>query len=106
MNEGGGPIPMRSKQVAQNCLLVSHNALNKGLCKRSKRWKGMKPCICICCGEPISQGGNRLSRNPNICPACSSFADTMDEGEQCNSLQSSLEAPLTEIDDAPSCNPS
>jgi hypothetical protein len=39
----------------------------------------MKPTICICCGEPIADHGNALSRNPNICACCSSLADGMDE---------------------------
>jgi hypothetical protein len=40
--------------------------------------KGMKPRICICCGEEISGHGNTLSRNPNLCASCSSLADGMD----------------------------
>jgi hypothetical protein len=39
----------------------------------------MNPSICVCCGEPISQAGNTLSRNPNLCACCSSFVDGMDE---------------------------
>jgi hypothetical protein len=35
----------------------------------------VQPRICICCGEPIAQGSNKLSRNPNICASCSSMAD-------------------------------
>ena len=31
--------------------------------------------ICICCGEPMAQHGNALSRNPNICASCSSILD-------------------------------
>ena len=38
----------------------------------------MKPRICICCGEEISEHGNTLSRNPNLCASCSSLADGMD----------------------------
>jgi hypothetical protein len=39
----------------------------------------MKPRICICCGEPIPEPGNALSRNPNVCASCSSLADGMEE---------------------------
>jgi hypothetical protein len=41
----------------------------------------MKRRICICCGEEISERGNVLSRNPNLCASCSSLADGMDDGE-------------------------
>ena len=39
----------------------------------------MNPSVCICCGERIAEKGNALSRNPNICAACSSLADGMEE---------------------------
>ncbi|HWX20803.1 MAG TPA: hypothetical protein VN578_12970 [Candidatus Binatia bacterium] len=39
----------------------------------------MKPRICICCGETMSERGNALSRNPNVCASCSSLADGMDD---------------------------
>ena len=39
----------------------------------------MNSRICMCCGEPMSEKGNALSRNPNICASCSSMADGMDE---------------------------
>ena len=38
----------------------------------------MKPRICVCCGEPIVEKGNALSRNPNVCASCSSMVDGMD----------------------------
>ena len=38
----------------------------------------MNPRICVCCGEPIAEEGNSLSRNPNVCPSCSSMADGME----------------------------
>jgi hypothetical protein len=34
--------------------------------------------ICICCGEPMVELGNALSRNPNVCASCSSLADGME----------------------------
>jgi len=37
----------------------------------------MRPRICICCGEPMSETGNAFSRNPNMCSSCSSMADGM-----------------------------
>ena len=39
----------------------------------------MNPSVCICCGEPIREPGNILSRNPNICASCSSLVDGMEE---------------------------
>lgn len=37
------------------------------------------PHICICCGEPMAEGANKLSRNPNVCACCSSLLDGMDD---------------------------
>ena len=39
----------------------------------------MNSRICVCCGEPMPEKGNALSRNPNICASCSSMADGMEE---------------------------
>jgi hypothetical protein len=39
----------------------------------------MKPRICMCCGEPLPEGENVLSRNPNVCASCSSMDDGMGE---------------------------
>ena len=39
----------------------------------------MRPRVCICCGELMSERGGSLSRNPNICESCSSLADGADE---------------------------
>ena len=41
--------------------------------------KQMNSRICRCCGEPMPEKGNPLSRNPNICASCSSMADGMEE---------------------------
>jgi hypothetical protein len=41
----------------------------------------MNSRICRCCGEPMPEKGNSLSRNPNICASCSSMADGMDESD-------------------------
>jgi hypothetical protein len=41
--------------------------------------KKMNSRICRCCGEPMPEKGNPLSRNPNICASCSSMADGMEE---------------------------
>jgi hypothetical protein len=37
--------------------------------------------ICICCGEPMVEGGNSLSRNPNVCASCSSLSDGMEHAQ-------------------------
>jgi hypothetical protein len=42
----------------------------------------MKPRICMCCGEPMAEGANSKSRNPNVCASCSSLADGMGEGPE------------------------
>ena len=39
----------------------------------------MNSRICRCCGEPMPEKGNDLSRNPNICASCSSMADGMED---------------------------
>lgn len=41
----------------------------------------MNPRVCICCGEPIGEKSDALSRNPNLCASCSSLADGSDEAE-------------------------
>ena len=38
--------------------------------------------ICRCCGEPMSETGNALSRNPNICASCSSMADGIEDSTE------------------------
>lgn len=43
----------------------------------------MNPRICKCCGEPIHEEGNALSRNPNVCASCSSLADGMEDSNVC-----------------------
>lgn len=45
--------------------------------------------ICICCGEPMVERGNALSRNPNVCASCSSLADGMEEASRSNGAQAS-----------------
>ena len=52
--------------------------------------KDMKPRICICCGEEISEHGNTLSRNPNLCASCSSLADGMDLSDHSMLLEENL----------------
>jgi len=47
--------------------------------ERCEAWIGMNPRICRCCGEPIAEQGNQLSRNPNVCACCSSMMDGMEE---------------------------
>jgi len=35
--------------------------------------------VCVCCGDPIAERGNDLSRNPNVCASCSSLSDGTEE---------------------------
>ena len=53
----------------------------------------MKARICVCCGEPIPESGNALSRNPNICASCSSLADGLDEADTPESSRPEREQP-------------
>ncbi len=39
----------------------------------------MKPGVCVCCAELMSDRGGSLSGNPNICASCSSLLDAMDD---------------------------
>ena len=56
--------------------------------------------ICRCCGEPMSETGNALSRNPNICASCSSMADGIEDSteveESCLGLSREPAAPIAE----------
>jgi hypothetical protein len=52
----------------------------------------MTSTVCRCCGEPMPERGNTLSRNPNICASCSSMADGMEES---NVPQNTSVAPET-----------
>jgi hypothetical protein len=54
----------------------------------------MKPRICVCCGEPISEKGNALSRNPNMCASCSSLADGIEETDTPEPPRPEQERPL------------
>ena len=42
----------------------------------------MSARVCMCCGQPLSKKGDLLSRNPNICPSCSSLLDGMEEAAE------------------------
>lgn len=53
----------------------------------------MKPRVCVCCGEPISEKGSALSRNPNMCASCSSLADGMGEADEQQPLSPQVEQP-------------
>jgi len=55
----------------------------------------MKPSICICCGEPMNERGNALSRNPNVCASCSSLADGIDDSGIGDFADGSLPEPST-----------
>lgn len=60
----------------------------------------MNPRICICCGEPMSEKGNALSRNPNVCASCSSLADGMAQLDSFNvDLTTSVAGPSSKEDE-------
>ena len=50
--------------------------------------------VCMCCGEPITEKGNALSRNPNMCASCSSLADGMEDSDMPDSPRPEQERPL------------
>ncbi len=60
----------------------------------------MKPRICRCCGEPMSEGANALSRNPNVCASCSSMADGMDQSSLPSEGESLTEGVRVETQDS------
>ncbi len=64
----------------------------------------MTPRICICCGEPMSDRGNALSRNPNICACCSSLADGMEEPGSSQTSTVDPEGPALSGTEAPQAN--
>lgn len=51
--------------------------------------------ICRCCGEPMAEGANAHSRNPNICASCSSIVDGMSESIEAQDVAAVLKI-LTE----------
>ena len=57
----------------------------------------MNPRVCICCGEPMSERGNALSRNPNMCASCSSMADGMADEDSALEQQQDLTETSPEI---------
>ena len=58
----------------------------------------MKPRVCVCCGEPMAENANALSRNPNMCASCSSLADGMEEleSERCGGPASKMDGFLSD----------
>ena len=60
----------------------------------------MSLLICKCCGEPIAEKGNTLSRNPNICASCSSMSDGMPESNM-SSFPDSDDSMLVALDSHP-----
>ena len=60
----------------------------------------MNPRICVCCGEPMVEPGNALSRNPNVCASCSSLADGMEELTVPVDDLAPLETPAAELESA------
>jgi hypothetical protein len=56
----------------------------------------MTPTVCVCCGERISESGNALSRNPNICACCSSLADGMEESDVLETAELALRRTLAD----------
>jgi hypothetical protein len=39
----------------------------------------MIPRVCICCGEPMPESDRALADNPNLCAACSTIVDRMED---------------------------
>ena len=51
----------------------------------------------MCCGEPIAEKGNALSRDPNVCASCSSLSDGMPESNM-SSFHDFDDKTLVEVD--------
>jgi hypothetical protein len=56
----------------------------------------VNPRVCMCCGEPISEKGNTLSRNPNMCASCSSLLDGMTESPEAAPAEATPDQPQVE----------
>jgi hypothetical protein len=65
----------------------------------------MNSRICRCCGEPMPNDGNALSRNPNVCASCSSMADGMDAPSMSNRVSLSPSAARTAAQAPPEEHP-
>ena len=51
----------------------------------------------MCCCEPMPQGGNALSRNPNVCASCSSMMDGMGDSNPLEALAAAEELPQDKL---------
>ena len=54
----------------------------------------MKPRVCVCCGEPISEKENALWRYPNMCASCSSLPEGLVEAEHAGSAPANPPQPM------------
>jgi hypothetical protein len=50
----------------------------------------MKPRICICCSEPLTEDKRAHICNPNVCSACFSLLAAMENGDAPTSTASNL----------------
>ena len=66
-------------------MLPAHHAGERSLRPPSGHLT-IRPRICICCGEPMVERGNALSRDFNVCASCSSLANGMEEASQPSAL--------------------
>lgn len=69
-------------------------------CQEQECQSKMSLRICMCCGEPIAEKGNALSRNPNMCASCSSMSDGMPESNM-SSFPDSDDSSLVALDAHP-----
>ena len=47
----------------------------------------MNARVCVCCGQPLTDKAAVFSRNPNICPSCSSLLDGLDDPKEVEEVQ-------------------
>jgi RNA polymerase-binding transcription factor DksA len=45
--------------------------------------------VCVCCGEPMPEEGRALAQNPNLCAACATIVDRLEDAST-----SPLEQPI------------
>jgi hypothetical protein len=53
---------------------------SSGVCASSIAVTPMRPRICICCAEPMTEDKHALSGNPNVCNSCLSLLEEPELG--------------------------
>jgi formylmethanofuran dehydrogenase subunit E len=78
MNKSENPVRTVRILVPGNLAILPTRQVGERSLRPAPRGGVTRPRTCICCGEPMVEQGNALSRNPNVCASCSSLADGME----------------------------